>query len=48
MKTHRRETLISVRCIRPWHSLRHTFGTGLANAGVPAHLIKVLMGHKSI
>jgi integrase len=33
---------------KPWHSLRHSFGTGLANAGVPVHLIKVLMGHKSI
>jgi integrase len=29
---------------KPWHS----FGTGLANAGVPVHVIKVLMGHKSI
>ena len=32
----------------PWHSLRHSFGTGLANAGVPVHVIRVLMGHKSI
>jgi len=33
---------------KPWHSLRHSFGTGLANAGVPVHVIKTLMGHKSI
>lgn len=33
---------------KPWHSLRHTFGTELANAGVPVHVIRELMGHKSI
>jgi site-specific recombinase XerD len=33
---------------KTWHSLRHSFGTGLANAGVPVHVIKTLMGHKSI
>lgn len=33
---------------QPWHALRHTFGTELANKGAPVHLIRELMGHKSI
>jgi integrase len=33
---------------KPWHSLRHTFGTELANANVPVHVIRELMGHESI
>jgi integrase len=33
---------------QPWHALRHTFGTELANSGAPVHLIRELMGHKSI
>lgn len=33
---------------KPWHSLRHTFGTELANKGTPVHLIRELMGHQSI
>jgi integrase len=33
---------------KPWHCLRHSFGTQLANAGVPIHVIKELMGHRSI
>jgi len=33
---------------RPWHSLRHTFCTELARAGVPVNVIKELAGHKSI
>ena len=33
---------------QPWHSLRHTFGTELASAGVPVTTIKELMGHRSI
>ncbi len=37
-----------VRPRQPWHSLRHTFGTSLANSGAPVHVIRVLMGHKSI
>lgn len=32
----------------PWHCLRHTYGTRLAEAGVPLHVIKELMGHRSI
>lgn len=32
----------------PWHGLRHTYGTSLANQGTPIHTIKDLMGHKSI
>lgn len=31
-----------------WHSLRHTFGTRLASAGVPAPTVQRLMGHASI
>ncbi|MDX2088970.1 MAG: tyrosine-type recombinase/integrase [Kofleriaceae bacterium] len=33
---------------KPWHSLRHTFCTELARAGVPVNVIKELAGHKSI
>lgn len=33
---------------QPWHSLRHTFGTQLAEANVPVPTIKQLMGHRSI
>lgn len=32
----------------PWHALRHTFGTDLANRGVAIQTIRELMGHKSI
>jgi integrase len=32
----------------PWHGLRHTFGTELANSGAPVHVIRELMGHKRI
>lgn len=32
----------------PWHSLRHTFGTELANRGASIQTIRELMGHKSI
>lgn len=32
----------------PWHSLRHTFGTELANRGAGIKTIQELMGHKSI
>lgn len=31
-----------------WHCLRHTFGTELADRGVPVHQIKELMGHARI
>jgi integrase len=31
-----------------FHSLRHTFGTWAANAGVPIHIIKQMMGHSSV
>jgi integrase len=34
--------------MKPWHSLRHTFGTELANAGASIQTIRELMGHKSI
>src|SRR5690606_13832304 len=30
------------------HDLRHTYGTRLARAGVPAHEIMALMGHSSL
>lgn len=33
---------------KPWHSLRHAFGTELANANVPVHVIKLLMGHRCV
>lgn len=33
---------------KPWHALRHTFGTELARAGVPIHTIQEMMGHASI
>lgn len=33
---------------KPWHALRHTFGTELARAGVPIHTIQDMMGHASI
>ena len=33
---------------RPWHSLRHTFGTECAARGVPVPTIKELMGHTDI
>jgi len=32
----------------PWHALRHTFGTELANRGASIQTIRELMGHKSI
>lgn len=32
----------------PWHALRHTFGTELANSGAAIQTIRELMGHKSI
>lgn len=32
----------------PWHCLRHTYGTRLAEAGVPLPIIQKLMGHRSI
>jgi len=31
-----------------WHSLRHTFGTRLAAAGVPPHTVQALMGHADL
>jgi len=31
-----------------FHSLRHSFGTRLANQGVPLHQIAILMGHSNI
>ena len=31
-----------------FHSLRHTHGTELASAGVPAKEIQIRMGHKNI
>lgn len=31
-----------------WHDLRHTFGSRLAQAGVPLNTISELMGHTSI
>jgi len=33
---------------QPWHALRHTFGTELANRGADIETIRELMGHKSI
>ena len=32
----------------PWHCLRHSYGTALANGGAPPQEIKELMGHKCI
>ncbi len=32
----------------PWHGLRHTFGTELANRGASIQTIRELMGHKNI
>jgi site-specific recombinase XerD len=31
-----------------FHSLRHTFGTWGANAGIPSNVLKEMMGHSSI
>ena len=31
-----------------FHSLRHGFGTRMANQGVPIHQIRTLMGHSNI
>lgn len=33
---------------KPWHSLRHSFCTELARAGVPVNVIKELAGHQSL
>lgn len=33
---------------RPWHSLRHYFGTTCAARGVPIPVLQQLMGHKDI
>lgn len=33
---------------KPWHCLRHTFGSELAARGVPLTVIRDLMGHESI
>lgn len=33
---------------KPWHSLRHTFGTELANRGASPKTIMEMMGHKSL
>lgn len=33
---------------KPWHCLRHSFCTSLADAGVPIHVLKELAGHASI
>lgn len=33
---------------QPWHALRHTFITELANRGTPVHVIRLLAGHKSL
>lgn len=33
---------------KPWHSLRHTFGTELASRGADVETIRELMGHKDI
>ena len=32
----------------PWHCLRHSFCTRLANSGASIHIIKEMAGHKSI
>ena len=32
---------------QPWHCIRHSFGTELADANVPPHVIQELMGHES-
>lgn len=34
--------------VQPWHALRHTFITELANRGTPVHVIRKLAGHKSL
>lgn len=33
---------------RPWHSMRHTFGTECASSGVPITTLQELMGHEDI
>lgn len=37
----------NVRRVR-FHDLRHTYGTRMANAGVPMHALQALMGHSDI
>ena len=34
--------------LKPWHALRHSFGTEMANRGVDIETLRDLMGHKSI
>jgi integrase len=36
-----------VRRVR-FHDLRHTYGTRMANAGVPMHALQAFMGHSNI
>lgn len=40
--------LLKVKPSMHFHSLRHGFGTRMANQGVPIHQIRTLMGHSNI
>lgn len=40
--------LLKIKPSMHFHSLRHGFGTRMANQGVPIHQIRTLMGHSNI
>ena len=43
-----RAGLLKIKPSLHFHSLRHGFGSRLANTGVPVHQIRTLMGHSNI
>ena len=47
-ETARAAGLLETKPSLHFHSLRHSFGTRLANQGVPIHQIAILMGHSNI
>jgi integrase len=47
MKVLHREPLLDGQAPTP-HDMRHTYGTRLAEQGVPQHEIMALMGHKDV
>jgi len=47
-KTAQRAGLLEKKPNLHYHSLRHSFGSRMANKGVPIHHIRTLMGHSNI